>query len=80
MITVIFQYVVADVSLYPKSLSSAETVKFWPRTGSHYVTPAGIPFVWPAPKSTRLRLKKPVVVYAEPYLGNPLNKFNNSFF
>ena len=41
MITVIFQYVVADVSLFPKSSSSAETVKFWPRTGSHCGTPAG---------------------------------------
>jgi hypothetical protein len=54
-------------------------VKFWPRTSCQCGTPAEYPGVACA-QSPRLRLKKPVVVYAEPYLGNPLTKFNNSFF
>ena len=31
-ISVIFQYVIADIILYLLSLRSAQTVKFWPRT------------------------------------------------
>jgi hypothetical protein len=34
IISVIFQYVVADIILYFDSIDSAETVKFWPRTSS----------------------------------------------
>ena len=32
-----FQYVVANVILYSKSLGSAQTIKLWPRTSSHCV-------------------------------------------
>ena len=39
-IFVIFQYVIADIILYSKSVSSAETVKFWTRTSSERETPA----------------------------------------
>jgi hypothetical protein len=38
----IFQYVVADIILYSKSLRSAETEKFWSRTSSECGTPAEI--------------------------------------
>ena len=39
-IFVIFQYVIADIILYLKSISSAETVKFWTITSSERETPA----------------------------------------
>ena len=31
----IFQYVLADIMLYSKSLDSTEMIKFWLRTSSH---------------------------------------------
>ena len=43
IILVIFKYVVADIILYSKSSSSAETVKFWLRTSSQRRTPGRIP-------------------------------------
>ena len=72
-ILVIFQYVVADIITYSKSLHPAETVKFWLRTSSR----CGVIIVRPVPC---LRLKNPRVVFVEPYLSNSTTEFNKSFF
>ena len=72
-ILVIFQYIVADIITYSKSLHRAETVKFWLRTSSR----CGVIIVRPVPC---LRLKKPRVVFVEPYLSNSTTEFNKSFF
>ena len=73
---VIFQYVVANIILYSKSSSSATTVKIRPRTSSQCRTPAGISSC-PYPC---LRLKKPGVVFAEPYFINRVTNFDKFFF
>ena len=69
LIVVIFQYVVADIILYSKSLGSAQTVKFWPRTSSLCGTPAGISSCRPCPclyKSSALGCKNAKTIFLFP--------------
>ena len=81
-ILVIFKYVVAYIILYSKRSSPAQTDKFWPRTNSQYMTPAGkLPDfgqqVPPAARSINTALVK---IASAPISGAFFWEFSRSFF